>query len=96
MDYGSIHFCCQKHNGPEGAVMLDDGSYFLPNYLSVVAGFALLGEGDLARSYCIEGVVLTNLHILTRLNLGATLTHNDLARLDRLAITELHPKILGV
>jgi hypothetical protein len=43
-----------------------------------------------------EGVVLTAAHVLTWVEVGATLTHDDFTGVDELSAEALHAKTLGI
>ncbi len=76
--------------------VLDDGDDLLLNSVTVEADLPLRREGDLAGDHRIERVILADLYILTSLDLGAALAHDDLARACCLAVSELHPEIFRV
>lgn len=57
---------------------------------------AVMLEFDFAVDERVEGVVLTNAHVLARTDSGSALTNDDVARNDSLPVRFLHAEALGL
>lgn len=80
----------------EGVLRRDDVDNLFLNNTAVKVGLAAATEGNLADNHGIEGVVMANLYVLSGLNLGTALAHNNHARTSCLAIRKLNPEELRV
>lgn len=75
---------------------LNDGYDLLALHLAIIASLAHACERDLAGRRSIEGVVLTNAHVLTSFNLRTALADDDLAWACRRTVSQLNAEIFRV
>src|SRR5690606_33036850 len=54
------------------------------------------GEKDFSFHFSKEGMITTNSHVLTRVKLSPTLTHDDPARLDQFPAKTLYSQTFGL
>lgn len=60
----------------------------LANHFSVKVSLATAAIENLTRCYGIERMVVTDLYVVSSLNLGAALTHDNHARASGLSVTK--------
>ncbi len=70
--------------------------YLLADDLSVKIGLAAAAVEYFARHHRIQGVVVANLYVVTSLNLGTALAHNNHTRASSLAIAKLDSEVFCV
>ncbi len=75
-----------------GLCRCDDVYDLLADHAAVKVGLAAIAEEYLADNHRVEGVVMTDLHVLSRLDLGAALAHDNHAWASCLAVIELNPQ----
>ena len=74
----------------------EDVYYLLADYFSVEVSLATIAVENLAGNHRVEGVVVANLYVVTSLNLGAALAHDNHAWTSSLAVTKLDSKVFRV
>lgn len=70
--------------------------HLLAHNSSIKVDLAAAAVQYLASGHSKEGMVMTNLHIVSGFNLGTALTHDNHTRSSCLAITKLNTEVLWI
>lgn len=74
----------------------EDVNYFLADNLSIKVGLATAAVQNLACNHRVEGVIVANFYVVTCLNLGSALAHDNHTRASCLAVAKLNSEVLWV